>query len=113
MDAVEAWPVTTGSGIKVAIVDSGVAIDHEDISQKVVERTNFSDSKIVNPEDYDKYGHGTHVAGIVAAAHNSTGVACVCPDCTILDAKVLNDSGSVASGTCLLDKRHEDVSASP
>ncbi|CAH0158200.1 Thermophilic serine proteinase [Arthrobacter sp. Bi83] len=97
VDAVEAWTFATGSGIKVAIVDSGVAMDHEDISQKVVARTNFSDTKIINPEDYDKYGHGTHVAGIVAAAHNSTGVAGVCPDCTILDAKVLNDSGSDSS----------------
>ncbi|MDQ1057386.1 thermitase [Arthrobacter globiformis] len=97
VDAVEAWSITTGSGIKVAIVDTGVAIDHEDISQKVVARANFSDSKIVNPEDYDKYGHGTHVAGIVAAEHNSTGVAGVCPGCSILDAKVLNDSGSGSS----------------
>ncbi|WP_395402095.1 S8 family serine peptidase [Arthrobacter sp. UC242_113] len=97
VDAVEAWSLTTGKGITVAIVDTGVAIDHEDISEKVVARENFSDSKIVNPEDYDKYGHGTHVAGIVAAVHNSTGVAGVCPDCSILDAKVLNDSGSGSS----------------
>ncbi|MFJ5699017.1 S8 family serine peptidase [Arthrobacter sp. NPDC093139] len=93
VDAVEAWPTTRGSGTRVAIVDSGVAIDHDDISDKVVARANFSDTKIVNPEDYDKYGHGTHVAGIVAATHNSIGVAGVCPDCTILDAKVLNSSG--------------------
>jgi thermitase len=97
VDAVEAWTVARGSGTRVAIIDSGVAIDHEDISKKVVARTNFSDTKIVKPEDYDKYGHGTHVAGIVAAAHNSTGVAGVCPDCTILDAKVLNDNGSGSS----------------
>jgi thermitase len=97
VDAVEAWTQSTGKGVKVAIVDTGVANDHEDISEKVVARANFSDSKIVNPEDYDKYGHGTHVAGIVAAKHNSTGVAGVCPDCSILDAKVLNDSGSGSS----------------
>lgn len=98
VDAVEAWSVTTGGGTRVAIVDSGVAIDHEDISQKVVARTNFSDTKIDNPEDYDKYGHGTHVAGIVAAAYkNNMGVAGVCPGCTILDAKVLNDNGSGSS----------------
>ena len=97
VDAVEAWTQSTGKGVKVAIVDTGVSNDHEDISEKVVARANFSDWKIVNPEDYDKYGHGTHVAGIVAAKHNSTGVAGVCPDCSILDAKVLNDSGSGSS----------------
>ncbi|WLQ05081.1 S8 family serine peptidase [Arthrobacter oryzae] len=97
VDAVEAWTVTGEAGTRVAIVDSGVAIDHEDISQRVVARTNFSDTKIAKPEDYDKYGHGTHVAGIVAAVHNTKGVAGVCPDCTILDAKVLNDNGSGAS----------------
>jgi thermitase len=93
VDAVDAWPATRGNRTPVAIIDSGVAIDHEDISDKVVARANFSDTKIVKAEDYDKYGHGTHVAGIVAATHNSTGVAGVCPDCTILDAKVLNSSG--------------------
>jgi thermitase len=97
VDAVDAWNVTRGSGTRVAIIDSGVAINHEDISQKVVARANFSDKKIVVPEDYDRYGHGTHVAGIVAAVHNTTGVAGVCPECTILDAKVLNDSGSGSS----------------
>lgn len=98
VDAVEAWTVTTGAGKRVAIIDSGVAINHPDISSKVVERANFSDKTIVGDEDYDKYGHGTHVAGIVAATRdNAMGVAGVCPDCAILDAKVLNDSGSGSS----------------
>ena len=100
VDAVEAWGVTTGKDTRVAIIDSGVAIDHDDISSQVVERANFSDTVIRpdHPEDYDKYGHGTHVAGIVAAeANNTYGVAGVCPDCTILDVKVLNDNGSGSS----------------
>ncbi|PNI09402.1 peptidase S8 [Arthrobacter sp. AFG7.2] len=97
VDAVEAWEITKGNGIKVAVIDSGVAIDHEDISHKVVARANFSDTVIDEPADYDRYGHGTHVAGIVAAEHNSTGVAGVCPGCTILDAKVLDDGGAGSS----------------
>ena len=42
----------------------------------------------------DKYGHGTHVAGIIAATKDTVGVSGVCPGCRILDGKVLNDSGS-------------------
>ncbi|WP_411375772.1 S8 family serine peptidase [Arthrobacter sp. MPF02] len=106
VDADEAWNITTGNGIKVAVLDSGVDGNHEDISPKVVARANFSSSSTrtgdVIAEDY--YGHGTHVAGIVAAStDNSRGVAGVCPGCTILAGKVLNDSGvgtssSVANG---------------
>ncbi|WP_190987858.1 S8 family serine peptidase [Pseudarthrobacter sulfonivorans] len=99
VDAVEAWGVTTGSGIKVAVLDSGVASDNPDINPKVVARANFSGATT----NEDIYGHGTHVAGIIAATHNTEGVAGVCPGCTILAGKVLNDSGvgsssSVANG---------------
>jgi thermitase len=101
VDAVEAWKITTGSGVKVAILDTGVANVHDDIASQVVGYANFvsADTKEdpkANPED--RYGHGTHVAGIVAAkANNTIGVAGVCPDCSILDVKVLNDSGSGSS----------------
>lgn len=89
VDAVEAWGVTTGTGIKVAVLDSGVDLDHPDINPKVVGRANFSGAA----SNDDIYGHGTHVSGIVAATHNTEGVAGVCPGCTILAGKVLNDSG--------------------
>lgn len=100
VDAPEAWSVTRGNGTVVAILDSGITSDNEDISGKIIGAANFSSAGTT--EDY--YGHGTHVAGIVAAAtDNGVGVAGVCPDCTVLNAKVLNDSGygsasSVANG---------------
>jgi thermitase len=90
VDAVEAWGVTKGLGIRVAVLDSGVASDNPDITPKVVARGNFSGASTGE----DNYGHGTHVSGTVAASEGNTiGVAGVCPGCSILDGKVLNDSG--------------------
>ncbi|MEX5271330.1 S8 family serine peptidase [Kocuria sabuli] len=96
VDAVEAWHLTTGGGTKVAVLDSGVANDNEDITPNVVARANFTNGESGD----DNYGHGTHMAGHVAAtADNTEGVAGVCPDCTILDGKVLNDSGIGSSSS--------------
>src|SRR3989338_1282189 len=91
--ATSAWDITHGSGIKVAILDTGVSKNHTDLNSKVVGRVNFSDAGT----DDDVYGHGTHVGGIVAAiTNNSKGVAGGCPGCDLLSVKVLNDSGSGA-----------------
>ncbi|TLM73242.1 S8 family serine peptidase [Pseudarthrobacter sp. NamB4] len=90
VDAVEAWSATTGAGVKVAVLDSGVANDNPDIFPKVAAHANFTNGETGD----DNYGHGTHVSGIVAAtANNTRGVAGTCPGCIILDGKVLNDSG--------------------
>ncbi|WP_455833594.1 S8 family serine peptidase [Pseudarthrobacter siccitolerans] len=94
VDAVEAWDITKGGGIKVAVLDSGVATDNPDINPQVIARANFTTSR----NNEDNYGHGTHVAGIVAAlADNGIGVAGVCPGCTILAGKVLSDTGMGSS----------------
>ncbi len=106
VDAVEAWNVTTGSDIRVAVLDSGVASDNADIAPKVVARANFSGAATGE----DNYGHGTYIAGAVAATRNNAmGVAGVCPACKILDGKVLNDSG-IASSSGLVNAINWSVS---
>lgn len=69
-----AWDITTGSSaIIVAVLDTGVDLSHPDLQGKLVAGYDFSDGDN-DPSDYQ--GHGTHVAGIVAAAtNNSKGVA--------------------------------------
>jgi thermitase len=92
INAPTAWDTTTGS-VKVAILDTGIDQDHEDLSAKVVLQRNFTDSPTID----DLYGHGTHVGGIVAAiTNNNIGVAGGCPNCQLFNGKVLNDSGSGA-----------------
>ncbi|MBI2029629.1 peptidase S8 [Candidatus Gottesmanbacteria bacterium] len=91
IDWPEAW-AATGSSIKIAILDTGINESHPDLTGKVVGRVDFSNS---SSGTNDIYGHGNHVAGIVAAStDNNLGVAGVCPKCTLLNVKVLNDSGS-------------------
>ena len=66
-----AWGVSRGSGVTVAVVDTGVAAAHQDLNGSVVAGTDFaSDQASVDPWGagmVDPAGHGTHVAGIIAA----------------------------------------------
>lgn len=101
VQAPQAWDTTTGSdSIKIAILDTGVDQNHEDFASKIVANRNFTSSRTVD----DLYGHGTHVAGIAAAAtNNGIGVAGLGYSSVIMNVKVLDDKGSgyyswVASG---------------
>jgi len=91
IQAPQAWEVTTGSNsIKIAIVDTGVDLDHPDLANKVISNINFSNSATTD----DVYGHGTHVAGIAAAiTNNGIGVAGLGYSATIMSVKVLDDTG--------------------
>src|SRR4030042_1327172 len=101
IEAPQAWEVTTGSGsINIAILDTGVDLDHPDLANKIVSNIDFSTSATTN----DVYNHGTHVAGIAAAmTNNAIGVAGLGYTSTIMNVKVLSDTGSgsysgIASG---------------
>jgi thermitase len=97
--APEAWAHTTGRGVRVGIVDTGVDLNHEDLAGRVVESTSCvgaaGDPAKCNGSAQDDQGHGTHVAGIIAAnKDNSIGIAGVAPDAQLVVAKALNAAGS-------------------
>ncbi|GEM_PF-711389 len=72
----EAWDVIPRAPIKVAIIDTGVKLIHPDLSPRIVGHAGFGDFDTGDALDWQYGGdHGTHVAGIVAAAHNAVGIA--------------------------------------
>jgi thermitase len=89
VQAPQAWEVTTGSAsINIAILDTGVDLDHPDLANKIISNINFSSSATVD----DVYGHGTHVAGIAAAmTNNGIGVAGLGYSAAIMNVKVMGD----------------------
>ena len=95
IQAPQAWQETnsTGYGIKIAVVDSGVDLGHEDFAcpgkLSVLPGSDISTDS--NPQDED--GHGTHVAGIAGACtNNGKGVVGVAPDSTIMPVRVFGES---------------------
>ncbi len=87
----ELWQTTTsGSEILVAILDTGIDKSHEDLNGKVVAEVNLTSSPVAD----DVYGHGTHVAGIIAAyGDNGLGVIGIAPQSWLLNVKVAGDDG--------------------
>ncbi|NRN65496.1 Secreted peptidase [Kibdelosporangium sp. 4NS15] len=81
----------TGKGVTVAVLDTGVDQTHPDLASREVGEKNFTRS----PDAVDRYGHGTHVASIVAGTGAKSGgrFRGVAPDAAILDVKVLADNG--------------------
>ncbi|WP_084244314.1 S8 family peptidase [Planomicrobium okeanokoites] len=78
----------TGKGVKIAVIDSGINSKHPDLSVA------GGASMIDNTSPFtDGAGHGTHVAGVIAALNNSIGVVGAAPDAEIYSVKVLASSG--------------------
>ncbi len=98
IDAPQAWNSgARGSGVRVAILDSGIDKDHPDLVPNI--NTDLSASFVDGQPYYNPPGfyfnHGTHVAGIVAAADNAFGMIGIAPEAELVVVKVLDpDTGS-------------------
>lgn len=86
-----AQSTTKGLAIRVAILDTGIDLDHLDLQNNIKGNVNT-----INPRKSgdDDNGHGTHVAGIVAAVDNTIGVIGVGPEVYLYAVKVLDKNGS-------------------
>ncbi|MGG1571608.1 S8 family peptidase [Fictibacillus sp. NRS-1165] len=84
-----------GEGIVVAVLDTGCQMDHPDLISSVIDGKNFTTDYGGNTGMYaDNNGHGTHVAGTIAAVQNGQGVVGVAPAAKLLICKVLRGDGS-------------------
>jgi subtilisin family serine protease len=93
IQAEQAWSTATGAGSTVAIVDTGIDLGHPDLAGHIV--GTGRDLVDDDNEAQDENGHGTHVAGIVAAmTGNGVGVAGTAPDAALLPVRVLDEDGS-------------------
>lgn len=115
INAPEAWEITTGNqGLTIAILDTGVDLDHPDLRDKIwinpreVSDNNLDDdnngypddvhgfnfAEIGHPPPMDRNGRGTFFAGIAAAAtDNGEGIAGIAWGARIMPVKILNDDG--------------------
>ena len=102
-DVVAAWDYTTGAGVTVAVVDTGVALGGEDLTcHAFVSPYNSFTSTPGLGAVADVDGHGTHVTGTVAqCTNNFLGVAGVAPDVSIMPVKATDDGTGLATSLSL------------
>src|SRR6266480_1855943 len=114
IQADQAHSTSTGSGVVVAVIDTGVLASHEDLAGRLVPGRDF----VQQPNDdtpQDENGHGTHVTGIIAAdANNGKGIEGVAPSAQVMPIRVLDANGEgdpdvVAKGIDYAVAHHVDV----
>ena len=108
VNAPEAWAKGwTGKGSKIAILDTGIDLDHSEFEGRIAGTKCFigeCDERYAGQawaetvQDENRYSHGTHVAGIAAAALDGVGTTGVAPDAELLIGKVANKWGSYNLG---------------
>ena len=84
-----------GKGVKVAIIDSGCDVNHVSLKDNIVAVRNFTTEDMKNPNIVtDRVGHGTHVAGIIAADGKNNSIVGVAPEAELYILKAIDQTGS-------------------
>jgi subtilisin len=100
--APDAWSISKGEGIRVAVLDTGIDFDHPDLKDNYVGGVSFVKGARTPMDDH---GHGTHCAGTIAAAMNDVGIIGVAPKASLYAVKVLdkNANGLFSSSIAGID----------
>lgn len=85
------WEVTQGAGITVAVVDTGIDYTHSDLQGRYIGGYDFVND---DADPKDDHGHGTHVAGVIAAGVNNSGTQGIASSASLVAIKVLGADGS-------------------
>jgi subtilisin family serine protease len=89
-----AWPYSTGTDVVVAVIDSGIQLDHPDLVANIQAGGYDYINDDAIPEDQLASSHGTHVSGIIAGVDNTDGYVGLAKGAKILPMKVFNSLGS-------------------
>jgi subtilisin family serine protease len=89
--APEAWKGSRGQAVKVGVIDTGIDRNHPDLAARYRGGYDFVNS---DDDPQDDHGHGTHVAGTIAAIDNDLGVVGVAPEADLYALKALDENGT-------------------
>ncbi|OAJ72676.1 peptidase [Brevibacillus sp. SKDU10] len=84
------WHVTKGKGIKVAVIDTGISSSHPDLKGQIKGKV----SVIAGAGRFNIGGHGTHVAGTIAAVANNRGIVGIAPEVDLYDVQAFGADGT-------------------
>jgi subtilisin len=107
--APQSWDASRAKGIKVAVLDTGIDALHPDLAANVKGAVSF----VPGETPADGNGHGTHAAGIIAAAENGMGIVGAAPAAWLFNVKVVSNSGAgqwsqliLGLDWCIANKMH-------
>ncbi|MFA8298900.1 MAG: S8 family serine peptidase [Hyphomicrobiales bacterium] len=90
-----------GEGKVAWVIDSGIDLDHPDLNVDQTKGRCYCVYYSSNPGPNDDNGHGSHVAGTIAAKYNSIGVVGVAANATVIPVKVVNSTGHGTESDCV------------
>lgn len=92
VDAERVHPTNKGAGVKIAIVDTGIAYTHEDLQANYAGGVDLC-TRDADDDPIDQHNHGSHCAGIAAAVDNEVGVIGVAPEASLYAVQVIDAMG--------------------